>query len=195
MKSFTVKENRISPSVNKILWHRQTFCYSYIRKGFLILKFYNLIFQKVWKMSDGSLSDLWNMTEYNESLAAWNRCQILEWLKVCESLYNAYKKWRHTIQMTTDRPIHRLNYQWQASIYFNWLMVGQYDVIFYRYGKKLKGMRFYRLLLPCWTSNFDFLSTINPWHTFQFHMQFCKQKSANFEWARIAVILPIIFLV
>ena len=31
--------------------------------------------------------------------------------------------------MTNDRPIHRLNSQWQASIHFNRPMVGQYDVI------------------------------------------------------------------
>ena len=43
--------------------------------------FYNVKFQKVFKMSDGS--DLWNMTEFNESLVAFNKCQILEWLKVC----------------------------------------------------------------------------------------------------------------
>ena len=29
------------------------------------------------------------------------------------------KKWRHTIQITNYRPIHRLNYQWQAGIQFN----------------------------------------------------------------------------
>ena len=40
------------------------------------------------------------------------------------------KKWRHTIQMTNDRQIHRLNYQLQASIHFNWPMVGQYNLIF-----------------------------------------------------------------
>ena len=32
--------------------------------------------------------------------------------------------------MTNDRPIHRLKYQWQASIHFNLPMVVQYDVIF-----------------------------------------------------------------
>ena len=32
--------------------------------------------------------------------------------------------------MTSDRPIYRLNYQWQTSIQFNWPMVGKYDVIF-----------------------------------------------------------------
>ena len=32
--------------------------------------------------------------------------------------------------MNNDRAIHRLNYQWQASIDFNLPMVGQYDVIF-----------------------------------------------------------------
>ena len=40
------------------------------------------------------------------------------------------KKLRHTIQITNDRPIHRLNHQWQASIHFNSSLVGQYDVIF-----------------------------------------------------------------
>ena len=54
-----------------------------------------------------------------------------------EALYSAYKKLRPTIQMTNDKPIHRLNFQWQASIHFNWPMVGQYDVIFYRHYKKL----------------------------------------------------------
>ena len=34
------------------------------------------------------------------------------------------------IQMANDRPIHRVNYQWQASIPFNWPMAGKYDVIF-----------------------------------------------------------------
>ena len=48
---------------------------------------------------------------------------------VIEALYSAYKN--GVIQMTNDRPIHRLIYQWQASINFNWLMAGQYDVIFY----------------------------------------------------------------
>ena len=37
--------------------------------------------------------------------------------------------------MTNDRPIHKLNYQWEASIHYNWQMVGQYDVIFYRHYK------------------------------------------------------------
>ena len=32
--------------------------------------------------------------------------------------------------MTNDRPIHKLNHQWQASIHFNCSMVGHYDVIF-----------------------------------------------------------------
>ena len=32
--------------------------------------------------------------------------------------------------MTTDKTIHRLNYQWQAIIHFYRPMVGQYDVIF-----------------------------------------------------------------
>ena len=31
---------------------------------------------------------------------------------------------------TYDRPLYRINYQWQASIHFHWQMVGQYDVIF-----------------------------------------------------------------
>ena len=34
------------------------------------------------------------------------------------------------MQMTNDMPIHRLNDQWQASIHYNWPMVGQYIVIF-----------------------------------------------------------------
>ena len=46
------------------------------------------------------------------------------------SPYSASKKWRHIIQMTYNRPIHRLNYQWQFSIHLNWPMVSQYDVIF-----------------------------------------------------------------
>ena len=37
----------------------------------------------------------------------------------------------------TNRPIHRLNNQWQASINFNLPMVGQYDVIFYWHYIKL----------------------------------------------------------
>ncbi len=32
--------------------------------------------------------------------------------------------------MTTDRPIHRRNFQWEVSLHFNWLMVGQFDEIF-----------------------------------------------------------------
>ena len=39
--------------------------------------------------------------------------------------------------LSNDRPIHRLDYQWQASIHFDWLMVGQNDVILYRHYKKL----------------------------------------------------------
>ena len=46
------------------------------------------------------------------------------------------KKLRHTIQMTNDRLIHRLNYQWQPSLHFSWPIVGQYDVILYRNYKK-----------------------------------------------------------
>ena len=46
-----------------------------------------------------------------------------------EALYN------HTIQMTNDRPIHRLNYR--DSIHFNWPMVGLIDVIFYKHYKKI----------------------------------------------------------
>ena len=42
------------------------------------------------------------------------------------------KKLRHTIQITNDRPIHRLNHQWQASIHFNCSVAGQYDFIFCR---------------------------------------------------------------
>ena len=38
--------------------------------------------------------------------------------------------------MTNDRPIHRLNYQLQASIPFNWPMAGKYDVIFCFHYKK-----------------------------------------------------------
>ena len=37
--------------------------------------------------------------------------------------------------MTNDRRVHRLNNQWQANIHFNWPMVDQYDVIFYRHYK------------------------------------------------------------
>ena len=37
-----------------------------------------------------------------------------------EALYSVYKKWLHAVQMTNDRQIHRLNYQWQACIHFNW---------------------------------------------------------------------------
>ena len=32
--------------------------------------------------------------------------------------------------------IHRLYYQWQASIHFNWPIVGRYDVIFYSHYEK-----------------------------------------------------------
>ena len=40
-------------------------------------------------------------------------------------------KMTYTIQMTSDRPIHRLNYQWKAIIHFYRPIVGQYDVICY----------------------------------------------------------------
>ena len=39
-----------------------------------------------------------------------------------EALYSADKKMMHIIQMTNDRPNHRLNYQWQARIHFNQTM-------------------------------------------------------------------------
>ena len=40
--------------------------------------------------------------------------------------------------MAYDRPIHRLDYQWQASIHFSWPIVGQYDVIFIGTTKKFQ---------------------------------------------------------
>ena len=50
-----------------------------------------------------------------------------------EAVYSDdYKKWSHTMQMTNDRPVDRLNYQWQSTIHFNLPMVGQYDVMFYK---------------------------------------------------------------
>ena len=39
--------------------------------------------------------------------------------------------------MTIDRQTHRLNFKWQVSIYFNWPMIGQYDVLFDRHNKEL----------------------------------------------------------
>ena len=39
--------------------------------------------------------------------------------------------------MTNDRPIHILNYQWEASIHFNCPIIGQYTVIFFRHYEKL----------------------------------------------------------
>ena len=56
--------------------------------------------------------------------------------EVLKALNNAYIKLRHTIQMTNDRSLHILNFQWQPSIHFNWPMVGQCDVIFYMHFKK-----------------------------------------------------------
>ena len=46
-----------------------------------------------------------------------------------------------------DRPIHILNNQWQTSVHFNRLMVGQYDVIFHRPLLKLQNnyLRIYKL--------------------------------------------------
>ncbi len=46
-----------------------------------------------------------------------------------EALYSGYK---NTIEMTNDRQIHRQNYQWQASIHFNWPMVGQREIDSYK---------------------------------------------------------------
>ncbi len=51
-------------------------------------------------------------------------------------------KWRHTIQMTKYRPIHRLNYQWKANIHFIWPMIGQYDAIFYSTIKSFQRLSF-----------------------------------------------------
>ena len=45
------------------------------------------------------------------------------------ALYSADKKLRYTIQITNDRLIHWLNYQWQVSIHFNWPITVQYGVI------------------------------------------------------------------
>ena len=56
--------------------------------------------------------------------------EIMVILILIRTFYSAYKKWRHTIEMTNDRPIHRPNIQLQANISFNWPMVGQYNVIF-----------------------------------------------------------------
>ena len=48
-----------------------------------------------------------------------------------EALYSAYKKLRHTIQMTNDKPINRLNYKlMEGQLHFHWPMEGQCDVIF-----------------------------------------------------------------
>ena len=32
-------------------------------------------------------------------------------VNISKPLYSAYKKLHHTVQMTNDRPMHRLNYQ------------------------------------------------------------------------------------
>ena len=61
--------------------------------------------------------------------------RIITSLCFTEALYNAYKKM--TSYNTNDRPIHKLNYQWQSSIHFNWPIFGHHDVIFYMYYKKL----------------------------------------------------------
>ena len=37
---------------------------------------------------------------------------------------------KNDVKKTNDRPIHRLNSQWQAFLHFNWPMVGQQNVIF-----------------------------------------------------------------
>ena len=50
-------------------------------------------------------------------------------MQIYKAVYSAYKKWRHTKQMSNDRLMQRLSYQRQASIHFNWPMVGQFDVI------------------------------------------------------------------
>ena len=47
-----------------------------------------------------------------------------------QAVYSPFKIWRHTLQMTSYRPIQRLNYQWQAGIHFKWPMISQYEVIF-----------------------------------------------------------------
>ena len=45
-------------------------------------------------------------------------------LNIFEALYSDFKKWRHTKQMTN-----LLNYQWQASIHFNWLAAKDYAML------------------------------------------------------------------
>ena len=37
---------------------------------------------------------------------------------------------QYLFKLTNDRPVFILIDQWQVSIYFNWPIVGQYDVIF-----------------------------------------------------------------
>ena len=57
-------------------------------------------------------------------------CQTSITALTYNSIHSACKKWCYTIQMTNAMSIHRLNYQWQASIHFYWPTVGQYDVFF-----------------------------------------------------------------
>ena len=61
------------------------------------------------------------------------------------------------LKMTNNRPIHRLNYQWQASIHFNWPMVGQYDIIFIGTIKC-----FFATYGCCYSSNITFLTQKRP---------------------------------
>ena len=53
---------------------------------------------------------------------------------------------KNTIQLTNDWPIDRLIYQWQASIHFNWPLIGQNDVILYRHYEKLPSIKYYSYL-------------------------------------------------
>ena len=53
-------------------------------------------------------------------------CLFYSWLFM-EAFHRAYKKWRHTIQITNTQT----KYQWQASKHFNWPKGGQYNFIFF----------------------------------------------------------------
>ena len=49
-----------------------------------------------------------------------------------KSVFLWHHKWHFPLflQINNYRQIHRLNYQWQAGIHFNWPIVGQYGVIY-----------------------------------------------------------------
>ena len=114
IKSFYIKYRRKFNFLSIYIYIYHTRTIMFIRSGVIIKK------QFVYKSECVCVCVYINL----------NKCTslgVLVPLK-CEvplGLWSAYKKWRHTIQMSNDMPIHRLNYSWQASKYFKWPMVGQ----------------------------------------------------------------------